>query len=432
MAKTVCRIESEQMNADVVIIGAGIAGLHCGIELLQKRPSLKIVILEKYNYTGGRVVTYHKKLEDMKGNCSTLQWENGAGRIHTTHKKVLAYLKKYKLHTFHIGNEMRYEQDGIVTANIFTETIKLLSTAIRELSPKYLAEHTLREILEEILGEEKANALLLQFPYRAEVDTLRADIGLLSFDDEMGTYSGYVGVQEGLSALIQCMKKEFENLGGSVFQGHSVVNIETSGAVNLVQTKTESGDILWQAPTVICALHRDALEEIPLFKDWNLLQKLKMEPLVRTYAVFPTEKGKSWFSDIPKVTSAGPVRFFIPINPSCGTVMLSYTDGGDARKILKLLEKRGEEKTGEFLVDQVRTMFPDKEIPDPLFFKSHPWTSGCTYWLPGDYDPYNESKGALKPFQNKSIYCCGESFSTRQAWMEGALEHADLLLRTYF
>jgi hypothetical protein len=24
---------------------------------------------------------------------------------------------------------------------------------------------------------------------------------------------------------------------------------------------------------------------------------------------------------------------------------------------------------------------------------------------------------------------CGESFSTHQAWMEGALEHADLLLK---
>jgi hypothetical protein len=30
------------------------------------------------------------------------------------------------------------------------------------------------------------------------------------------------------------------------------------------------------------------------------------------------------------------------------------------------------------------------------------------------------------------VYCCGESFSTRQAWMEGALEHADLLLKTHF
>lgn len=420
------------MNADLIIIGAGIAGLHCGIELLQKRPSLKIVILEKYTYTGGRVVTYHKEIEDVKGQCSKLQWENGAGRIHTSHKKVLGYLKKYNLHTIPIGEKMLYEEDGILTKNIFTETIRLLSPVIRELPSDFLAKHTLRDILEHILGKEKANALLLQFPYRAEVDTLRADMGLLSFEDEMSSYSGYVVVQEGLSELIECMKQEFESLGGSLLYGQNVTEIETLGAMVVVKTKAKEGDVLWQTPTLICALHRNVFAEIPLFQQWHMLQKVKMEPLVRTYAVFPTEKGRSWFSDIPKVTSAGPVRQFIPINPACGTVMLSYTDGKDARNVLALLQKQGEEKTGDFLVDQVRLMFPEKEIPDPLFFKSHPWTSGCSYWLPGDYDPYEQSKEALKPFPEKNIYCCGESFSTRQAWMEGAVEHADLLLSTYF
>jgi hypothetical protein len=157
-----------------------------------------------------------------------------------------------------------------------------------------------------------------------------------------------------------------------------------------------------------------------------------MEPLVRTYAVFPVKKGMAWFTGLPKVASKSLVRFFLPMNSSCGTAMISYTDGKDARKILKMLQDFGEEKTGDILVQTLRTMFPDKQIPDPLFFKAHPWTSGCTYWLPGEYSPEEESKKALKPFSHMDVYCCGESFSLRQAWMEGALEHADLLLDTYF
>jgi monoamine oxidase len=420
------------MNADIVIIGAGIAGLRCGITLLRKRPSRKIVILEKYNYVGGRVVTYHKKIEDMKGHCSSVQWEIGAGRIHKSHTKVMALLHKYKLHTIPLDDKMLYEEDGILTQNIFTETMGLLQEELTKLPKHYLATHTVREAVTDILGEEKANALLIQFPYRAEVDSIRADMGLESFQDEMGTYKGYVVVQEGLSALIKGMRSEFESLGGTIFQGQTVVDIQKQENTLLVKTKTEAGDVLWQAETVICALHRDAFAEIPVFKEWDLLKKVKMAPLVRTYAVFPVEKGKSWFSGLPKVTSAGPIRFFIPMNAACGTVMLSYTDDKDARYIMRRLDKDGEEKTGEYLVEEVRKMFPEKDIPDPLFFKSHPWTSGCTYWLPGSYDPYLETKKAMKPFSDMELYCCGESFSVRQAWIEGALEHTDLMLQTYF
>ena len=420
------------MNADIVILGAGIAGLRCGIELLRKRPSLKIVILEKYNYKGGRIVTYHKTLEDTKGKCSKLQWEIGAGRIHTSHTKVFQLLRKYNLHTFPMDDKFAYEEDGIVTENIFIDTMRLLTTAVESLPKDYLATHTLREILESLLGKSETDALLIQFPYRAEVDSLRADIGIESFREEMGTFAGYVGVKEGLSSLIQAMVSDFEERGGTIFLEQEVTDIEKNGSLVLVKTKTSSGDVLWEAPCVISTLHSEACREIPFFKSWKTLEYLKMAPLVRTYAVFPTVKGKVWFSDIPKLASSSLLRFFIPINPACGIVMISYTDGKDARKIHQIYNTMGEEKLGDMLVEQARKSFPDKEIPDPLFFKAHPWTSGCTYWLPGNYDPYEESKKSLKPFSDTNLYCCGESFSTRQAWIEGALEHADLLLATYF
>jgi protoporphyrinogen oxidase len=48
------------MSYDVLIIGAGIAGLRTGIKVLTAYPHMKCIILEKYNYNGGRVVTYHK------------------------------------------------------------------------------------------------------------------------------------------------------------------------------------------------------------------------------------------------------------------------------------------------------------------------------------------------------------------------------------
>lgn len=419
------------MNVDVCIVGAGIAGLRCGIEILHKRPKATVVILEKYKYKGGRVVTYRKTLQDVKGKCTQLQWENGAGRIHSTHTKVLDLVKKYKLHTFPLSPEQSFVEDGKLKENTFDQLFQLFLPSLQRFQPEILANYTLRQLFE-ILLKGKADSFLLQFPYRAEVDTLRADQAIESFTREMGTYEGYVVVKEGLSELIKGMVTEFESLGGQIFLQQTVTDIQKDSKF-FVKAKTPNGDTLWEADKVICALHSEALKEIPCFRKWSVLQHLKMEPLLRVYAVFPTEKGVSWFSDISRSVSAGPIRYFIPINPACGIVMMSYTDGKDARGLETLLEKKGEEALEEYLMKELQKMFPTKEIPEPLFFKPHPWTHGCTYWLPGSYSPEKLSEEALQPFPSimPGLYCCGESFSTRQAWMEGALEHADLLLKKF-
>ena len=38
-------------------------------------------------------------------------------------------------------------------------------------------------------------------------------------------------------------------------------------------------------------------------------------------------------------------------------------------------------------------------------------------------------KKIIKPFKNEKIYVCGDSYSKRQAWMEGALETCNLVIR---
>lgn len=422
------------MNADCIIIGAGLAGLRCGIELLRKSPSASIVILEKYSYKGGRVVSYSKTLEDIEGKCSTIQWENGAGRIFSGHKKVLELVDKYKLTKIPLSKDQMYMENGTLEENRFEQGLSLLLPQIRRLDPKILGQHTLREILVKLLDKDLANELMLMFPYRAELDTLRADLAIQSFTREMGTYEGYFIVKEGLSSLIKAMVSEFKEKGGHLFTSHDVHHIIQEANSVLVECYTAAGQVLFRAPKVICALHSDAMFQIPAFSKSRILKHLDMKPLLRIYAVFPTEKGNSWFQGLPRVVSPGPIRYFIPMNPACGTCMLSYTESQDAERLMRILNTRGEEALWEHLLKEIRKMFPDKEIPEPLFWKAHPWTSGCTYWIPGDYDPQEMSLESLHPYPQTmpGVYWCGESFSLRQAWMEGALEQADLLLEKYF
>ena len=114
--------------------------------------------------------------------------------------------------------------------------------------------------------------------------------------------------------------------------------------------------------------------------------------------------------------------------------MVSYTDADDASRMISYLDSRGEKALGSFILRDLRAMFPDRKIPEYTFFKSHPWTHGCTYWTPGDYNVKEESIRAHHPDPEKlpSVYVCGESFSLRQAWMEGAIEHAEELLQLFF
>jgi hypothetical protein len=169
----------------------------------------------------------------------------------------------------------------------------------------------------------------------------------------------------------------------------------------------------------------EALRKIPFFSTFSTLKHLRMEPLLRTYAVYD----KPWFSQLPKIVTPGPLRYFIPISYEKGVAMVSYTDSRDTVGFHRILKKFGEVSLGRHIQNLLKKLFGS--IPEYSFFKSHYWKYGATYWLPGDYDPIEESRKSLKPFEDSEVYLVGESFSLKQAWVEGALEQSKKLFDTY-
>jgi hypothetical protein len=123
----------------------------------------------------------------------------------------------------------------------------LILPQIKELGSEVLGKHTLREILTKILGSERTEQLCLEFPYRAEIDTLRADLAIQSFQGEMGTYDDYFVIKEGYQALPKAMADEFNSLGGTILFGQEVIEVQSCGNV-LVKTLTDAGEVLWEAP----------------------------------------------------------------------------------------------------------------------------------------------------------------------------------------
>jgi hypothetical protein len=110
--------------------------------------------------------------------------------------------------------------------------------------------------------------------------------------------------------------------------------------------------------------------------------------------------------------------------------MVSYTDSSDTKYYNKILKNGGEGALGSTIQKDLKELFPTKNIPNYTFFKSHFWKYGASYWTPGDYDVKKESLKSIKPF-NDDVFIVGESFSLKQAWIEGSLEQCELFFQLY-
>jgi len=408
------------MSYDIVIIGAGISGLHTGIELLRSYPYLRCIILEKYNYNGGRVYTYHKSLPGI----GRIQWESGAGRISSTHTAILELMKRYHLTYVPISGESHYIPDSTLQpqANLFTALHNVYLEPLRSLPKTVLQSHTLGSLLYTIHSKDKADSFLSQFPYFSEIHTLRADRGIYTFDYEMGRTEGFGVCKEGLSTLTDRMADDFKKRGGTIQHGSEVESVSYNGKHNEICVKDGP---MYTAPLCIMALHSEAMKHIQGVRHLPVLKKLEMTPLLRMYAVFPLSKGKSWFHGLPKIVNDGPIRYILPMNERC--IMISYTDGDDA---LFWMKKNPKHVPGE-VMKRIRALFPDLIIPDPLFFKMHDWKTGCTYWKPGTYSVEEESEASLHPMPKEmpGLFVCGESFALLQCWMECAVQQANRVMK---
>jgi monoamine oxidase len=408
---------------DCIIVGAGISGLYCGLEIQKKHPKWSVLILEKYKEIGGRTYTYYPP--KFKNH-----WEAGAGRISKDHKKLLKLIDRYNLTLFPISSGSNYIQKAgdEPRVNDFEDLINpMYIQPLLNLSQKTKQTHTIYELMKKIYGSD-AHSMVAKFPYWAEIYSLRADLALEAFTTgEMKTAQGYYVIKEGFGELIQRMRKEFETKGGRLMIESEVTSVAKGDDKTTDVSVLSKGKnmVLHAKMACILALHVNAVKKMKL--NLPILNYLKPSPLFRIYAIFPKPV---WFKDMIHLVTDERPRYIIPIDHKNGVIMISYTDGDDTIDYHAVYSKGGDEALQKMVMADIRKLLPTMTIPDPLFFKGHYWMNGCTYWQPGNYDVYRESEALCHPLPSiPNLYMCGESFSTRQAWVEGALDHSDLCLK---
>ena len=382
-----------------IIVGAGIAGLWLADQL--KSPHNEIIVLEQSNYVGGRIVT------------SAHGYEIGAGRISTDHKRVMDLIARFKLQTYphSPGGLWKGLADTEITPNTFQHAWKPIIAVLEMIRSDIQATNTLRSLATKILGARFTNSVIEQFGYRAEMDTLRADLGICAFKHEMGSES-FVGVTGGLSQLVKALA-----IGTDIRLDTTVQNVSCTGDIYYVKTPKKT----FECDRVILALPVNALRKLPCMATFKTMDHLRMEPLTRIYAQLATPL-PPYLSK--RLVTDSPLRYIIPIRPAEGIIMISYIESQDTRRWKGL---HGYELIAALQKELLRLF---NETPKFKWARAYEWDDGCTYWLPGTYDPAVESQKALQPFPNMPhLHLCNESFSLRQAWIEGSLEHAAALIK---
>lgn len=411
---------------DVIIIGGGIAGLETCRKVLLARPKALVCVLEKYNYLGGRMVSFRGRVDGHgDGNIRKVGWEIGAGRACSSHTLVSDLAAHMGCELVPISAELGFSEGiGGVVENIFAP--ELLS-ALENLPATELSNNTLWDLTCRVWGEAAAERFWIQYPYVSEVRTLRADLGLVAFKKEMAGNAGFSVCAEGFGEVARRLGKFVRGMGARIYLGHEVLGISEGK----VRCRHDGKVMTHMAKKIVVALHSEGLKKVRGFQGWDLLRKVAMRPLVRIYAVFSLVDGKPWFAGLGKIVTSTVTRYFIPIDEKVGSAMISYTDGKDAERFLALGDSgKGQVAVSEVLGD-LRRLFPQLVIPEPLMWRVHGWTDGCSYWLPGDYDPNAESERAHTSHGVAGVYVVGESFCMRQAWIEGALEHVEQLWRLH-
>ena len=408
---------------DIVIVGGGISGLFMAYKLSETKSS--ILLIEKSESVGGRVHTIYE--DNNKTRDLDIQYECGAARFNQNHIHIIQCIIEMDLYEdiIHLdhpinsnlkGEEKDFEKVYKTGKDDPKLTLKDIADYIYKKADtiKNKKDITFKELMYKCMSKGATQFFIDAFGYNSEIEHMNAEDALSLFqndfiadkDKEIFFYFS----KTGLSKLIEKLEKTCESNGVEIRTNTLLIDF-----VGDIKLRTSIGQI--ETDTLILTGDQESLKTIPALKKVKELDSVIKCPLNRIYAIYPKEKGKVWFHDIYRTTTDNDLRHIIPIDPEKGLIMISYSDD----KYAEMWHKYNEEgKLQEQIQKEIKKLYPKKNIPEPFYLEEHYWKAGLHVWKKG-IDSVKTIKKIQKPFDNKEVYIAGETYSSNQGWMDGAL-----------
>jgi len=398
------------------IIGSGITGLYLAYKLLLSGiPSADIVIFEGSGRIGGRIYT---------NEHNGFKYSVGAGRLGKKHKYVMKLIKDFKL------------QDQIITisknTNYFIEghlmneeqLLKHYNSNFKSLNElwRYAIEkklngnkydpnlYNLHNYFSLILSANDVELLKISLGYLGEMYDMNAYNGLLTLRKDFDIRNNeFFVLRDGIQILCDVLYKYIVNAGVSVKFSSILEDVKEDK-----KTIRVNGNI-YNYSKLYLTLKRDDYMKINYFKKYDyLFNTVSDGHLLRIFAQYKDV----WFKDMPKILTQNKLQFIIPIDYNSGLIQISYSDryNADFWNAFK-----NDKEVKKYLTKILNEMFPEKNIKEPEWITMHYWGSGDHMWNVG-VNTKNIQDKIDELFIPKDIYILGETYSERQAWIEGAIE----------
>ena len=380
---------------DYIIVGAGIAGLYCGLLLSLKYPDRKVLILEKNNYIGGRVL-----VEKFCGKDVVIG--AGVGR-YGKDRNLQALLERYNFPIKPYVSQKDY--DGFEPVDIFKIT--------NEMSKKKLdLNKTFKENFIHLYGEDLWKRFVLSSGYTdfedADVlDTLK----YYGWDDyKKGSQYFSVPWEELKDKMIEELKKN----GVVIHKNIDVSNIRRIGENHVIieANKTQgSAKKVFETKNIILATNLFGLRSY-VNKDYHkyITSQIVCQPFMRMYV-----KVGDPIESIQHFTLMNNfLQKAIPMGDNI--YMMSYSDNKYASNLNKMK------------IDDIRRKLEKMFDVNVCKIAKYYWPCGTHYYRPLKYFKNREEFLNNAQHPEKNIFVVGDVVSFDQGWVEGALDSVRRLL----
>jgi hypothetical protein len=396
---------------NIVIIGAGIAGLYTGYRLLQKNKYL-VTIIEKEKELGGRLFTQKVDIDKK-----TFHLEGGAGVLRDDDENIVSLLKELKI-PFNL-----WKSNTDVIYNTNNKNILLnedYSHPIEELCTQSKNNISFIDLLNNNNNLDKLDkiGILIGSTYTELFNANSKNICENNdFFEFLYTNSHKFGKPESWAHVAEVLGKIIIDLGGSIINNTSVKEINEKSVIT-----NRKKEYLYDKLIITCPYHYFSKIIVNnKFDKWKQLIDSYHDEIdyLRIYSYF-----KEPIIIKNKIASNLSIRRVIPLSDRM--IMTVYTDGKDATLINKL--SKSNDDLNQFLKEQLKLLL-EKEIPDIeknwCFF----WKKGISYWKPSNMPMNDLINEIIHPIDN--VFFCGDTYSEFPGWIESALKSSEKIIK-YF